>query len=164
MEELEVFRALVIVCPLIFLGGIVERYRGGRGTHHDPSLSAGWVSPHGATATNKCSSSCGSLLSTIRFFRQGDVHLPSVLVGAAAALGGSWIGARLNMMVPEQILYYIMLAIVPVVAVFLLVRRDLGREDRSSELSRAQLMAISLSIGLVIGGYDGFLVQVLAPL
>ena len=60
------------------------------------------------------------------------------------------------MMVPEQILYYIMLAIVPVVAVFLLVRRDLGREDRSSELSRAQLMAISLSIGLVIGGYDGF--------
>ena len=152
MEELEVFRALVIVCPLIFLGGIVDAIVGGGGLITIPAYLLAGLSPHGATATNKCSSSCGSLLSTIRFFRQGDVHLPSVLVGAAAALGGSWIGARLNMMVPEQILYYIMLAIVPVVAVFLLVRRDLGREDRSSELSRAQLMAISLSIGLVIGG------------
>ena len=147
MEELEVFRALVIVCPLIFLGGIVDAIVGGGGLITIPAYLLAGLSPHGATATNKCSSSCGSLLSTIRFFRQGDVHLPSVLVG---------IGARLNMMVPEQILYYIMLAIVPVVAVFLLVRRDLGREDRSSELSRAQLMAISLSIGLVIGGYDGF--------
>ena len=156
MEELEGFRALVIVCPLIFLGGIVDAIVGGGGLITIPAYLLAGLSPHGATATNKCSSSCGSLLSTIRFFRQGDVHLPSVLVGAAAALGGSWIGARLNMMVPEQILYYIMLAIVPVVAVFLLVRRDLGREDRSSELSRAQLMAISLSIGLVIGGYDGF--------
>lgn len=71
MEELEVFRALVIVCPLIFLGGIVDAIVGGGGLITIPAYLLAGLSPHGATATNKCSSSCGSLLSTIRFFRQG---------------------------------------------------------------------------------------------
>ena len=57
---------------------------------------------------------------------------------------------------PEQMLYYVMLAVVPVMAVFLLFKRDFGQEDRSGELSRGQLMAMALGIGLVIGGYDGF--------
>ena len=41
-------------------------------------------------------------------------------------------------------------------AVFLLLKRDFGQEDRSGQFSRAQLMAMALGIGLVIGGYDGF--------
>lgn len=65
-------------------------------------------------------------------------------------------GARLNLVMPEQMLYYVMLAVVPVMAVFLLLKRDFGQEDRSGELSRGQLMAMAAGIGLVIGGYDGF--------
>ena len=53
-------------------------------------------------------------------------------------------------------LYYVMLAVVPVMAVFLIFKRDFGQEDRSGELSRGQLMAMAAGIGLVIGGYDGF--------
>ena len=57
---------------------------------------------------------------------------------------------------PEQVLYYIMLAVVPVMAVFLLLKRDFGQENRSGELSRGQLIGLALGIGLMIGGYDGF--------
>ncbi len=74
----------------------------------------------------------------------------------AGALVGAWVGARLNLIMPEQMLYYIMLAVVPVMALFLLFKRDFGQEDRSGELSRGQLMAMAVGIGLVIGGYDGF--------
>ena len=49
-----------------------------------------------------------------------------------------------------------MLAVVPVMAVFLLLKRDFGQEDRSGQLSRGQLMAMAAGIGLIIGGYDGF--------
>ena len=71
-------------------------------------------------------------------------------------MAGAWVGARLNLVMPEQMLYYVMLAVVPVMAVFLLLKRDFGQEDRSGELSRGQLMAMAAGIGLIIGGYDGF--------
>ena len=57
---------------------------------------------------------------------------------------------------PEQMLYYIMLAVVPVMAVFLLLKRNFGQEDRSGELSKCQLVVMAAGIGLIIGGYDGF--------
>ena len=82
--------------------------------------------------------------------------MPSALAGAAGALVGAWVGARLNLVMPEQMLYYIMLAVVPVMALFLLFKRDFGQEDQSRGLSRGQLMAMAVGIGLVIGGYDGF--------
>ena len=53
-------------------------------------------------------------------------------------------------------LYYIMLAVVPVMAVFLLLKRNFGQEDRSGELSKCQLVVMAAGIGLIIGGYDGF--------
>jgi len=53
-------------------------------------------------------------------------------------------------------LYYIMLAIVPVMAVFLFLKRNFGQEDHSGDLGQGQLIAMGLGIGLVIGGYDGF--------
>lgn len=49
-----------------------------------------------------------------------------------------------------------MLAVVPVMAVFLLFKRDFGTEDRSGELGVGKLVPLSLAIGLVIGCYDGF--------
>ena len=57
---------------------------------------------------------------------------------------------------PEQMLYYIMLGVVPVMAVFLLLKRDFGQEDQSGRLNRLQLIVMALGIGLAIGGYDGF--------
>ena len=60
------------------------------------------------------------------------------------------------MIMPEQALYYLMLAVVPVMAVFLLFKRDFGTEDRSGELGVGKLVPLSLAIGLVIGCYDGF--------
>ena len=77
-------------------------------------------------------------------------------VNRAAALAGAWLGARLNMLVPERFLYYFMLAVVPVLAVFLLFKRDFGSEDRSASLGRVWLPVLAAVVGLVIGCYDGF--------
>lgn len=156
MELGELTHIWLIVCPLVFLGGLVDAVAGGGGLITLPAYLLAGLPAHLASGTNKCGNVFGTLLSTGRFLKRGDVHIPSAAAGAAGALAGAWIGARLNLIMPEQMLYYVMLAIVPVMAVFLLLKRDFGEEDRSEELSRGQLMSMALGIGLLIGGYDGF--------
>ena len=112
--------------------------------------------PHLASGTNKCGNAFGTFLSTGRFLKQGDIHIPSAVAGAAGGLAGAWVGVQINLIVPEQVLYFVMLAVVPIMAVFLLLKRDLGQEDRSYSLDRGQLITMALGIGLVVGVYDGF--------
>lgn len=156
MELTELAHIWVIVCPLVFLGGLIDAVAGGGGLITLPAYLLAGLPAHLASGTNKCGNAFGTFLSTGRFLKRGDVHLPSAIAGAVGALAGAWIGARLNLIMPEQLLYYVMLAIVPVMAVFLVLKRDFGQEDRSHELGRFQIMSMALSIGLVIGGYDGF--------
>ncbi len=156
METGELLRILVIVCPLVFLGGIIDAVAGGGGLVTLPAYLLAGLPPHLASGTNKCGNFFGTLLATGRFLKRGELHLPSALAGGAGALIGAALGARLNLILPEQFLYYFMLAVVPVMAVFLLFKRDFGTEDHSGELGRGRLLALSLGIGLVIGCYDGF--------
>lgn len=156
MELAELAHIWMIVCPLVFLGGLIDAVAGGGGLITLPAYLIAGLPAHLASGTNKCGNAFGTFLSTGRFLKRGDVHMPSALAGAAGALVGAWVGARLNLVMPEQMLYYIMLAVVPVMALFLLFKRDFGQEDQSRRLSRGQLMAMAVGIGLVIGGYDGF--------
>ena len=156
MELSELAHIWLIVCPLVFLGGVIDAVAGGGGLITLPAYLLAGLPAHMASGTNKCGNAFGTFLSTGRFLKRGDVHLPSAVAGAAGALIGAWAGVRLNLIMPEQVLYYIMLAVVPVMAVFLLFKRDFGGENRSGDLSRMQLLVMALGIGLVIGGYDGF--------
>ena len=155
MELGELAHIWLIVCPLVFLGGLIDAVAGGGGLITLPAYLIAGLPAHMASGTNKCGNAFGTFLSG-RFLKRGDVHIPSAVAGAVGALAGAWVGARLNLIMPEQMLYYVMLAVVPVMAVFLLLKRDFGQEDRSGELSRGQLMAMAAGIGLIIGGYDGF--------
>lgn len=146
----------LIVCPMVFLGGLIDAVAGGGGLITLPAYLLAGLPAHMASGTNKCGNAFGTFLSTGRFLKRGDVHMPSAVAGAAGALVGAWVGAQLNLIMPEQMLYYIMMIVVPMMAVFLLLKRDFGQKDRSEELNRLQLMAMALGIGLVIGGYDGF--------
>jgi len=156
MELSELMHIWVIVCPLVFLGGVIDAVAGGGGLITLPAYLLAGLPPHLASGTNKCGNAFGTFLSTGRFLKRGDVHLPSALAGGAGALIGAWAGANLNMIVPEQALYYLMLAVVPVMAVFLLLKRDFGTENHSDQFTQGQLIAMGLGIGVAIGGYDGF--------
>lgn len=156
MEWESLIRMWLIVCPLVFLGGLVDAVAGGGGLITLPGYLLAGLPPHAAAATNKCGNAWGTLLATFRFYRRGEIRFPSALWGGLGALIGAWIGAQLNLVVPEQFLYYIMLAIVPIMAVFLLVKRDFGQEDHSDELTPRALVLMATGIGLVVGIYDGF--------
>ena len=113
MEWSELFRIWVIVCPLVFIGGVVDSVAGGGGLITLPAYLLAGLPAHNAAATNKCGNAFGTFLATGRFLKRGQVHMPSAIAGGIGALVGAWVGAKLNMIMPEQVLYYLLLAVLP---------------------------------------------------
>lgn len=147
---------LFVVCPLVFLGGLIDAVAGGGGLITLPAYLLAGLPPHLASGTNKCGNVFGTILSTARFLKHGNIHIPSAVAGGAMALVGAWLGAKLNMIMPEEFLYYVMLVAVPVMAVFLLFKREFGTENHSHELGKTRLLVTAGLIGLAVGCYDGF--------
>ena len=145
-----------IVCPLVFFGALMDAVAGGGGLLSLPSYLLAGLDPHMAIGTNKLGNLPGMITSAVRFFRSGNVHMPSAIWCAAGSVAGAWIGSQLNMHLPSDILYHLMLILVPVLAVFLMKKRDFGAEDHSGELTPVRLNVLSLLTALGIGVYDGF--------
>lgn len=150
------FQIWLIVCPLVFLGGLIDAVAGGGGLITLPAYLLAGLPPHTAAGTNKFGNMWGTMLAAYRFLKRGDVHFPSAIWGGIGALVGAWVGAKLNLIMPEQYLYYIMLAIVPIMAIFLLLKRDFGNENQSHLFSSMKLCVLVGIISLVVGAYDGF--------
>lgn len=152
----DLFQIWLIVCPLVFLGGLIDAVAGGGGLITLPAYLLAGLPPHTAAGTNKFGNMWGTMLTAYRFLKRGDVHFPSAIWGGIGALIGAWIGAKLNLIMPEQYLYYIMLAIVPVMAIFLLLKKDFGNENQSDQFSVMKLCVLVGVISLAVGAYDGF--------
>lgn len=153
----ETLRILLIVCPMVFLAGVIDAVAGGGGLISLPAYLAAGLPPHLATATNKCSSTFGTLVSTIRFMKGQKVHYLSAICAAIAALMGSPIGAYLNLSIDEKYLMWVLVIALPIIAFVIVTKKDLGAESKVEQLSKKQVIYLSLGIGFVIGMYDGFL-------
>lgn len=156
MPTEELFSILIIVCPLVFLGCLLDAVSGGGGLITLPAYLIAGVPPHAASATNKCSSSCGAVFAIIPFLKRKQFHPSIALVSAPAALFGAWIGVQVNLILPEQFLYYVMLVIVPLLAIFISVKKDFGDTNEVDTIPKQKLLMIALAVGLVMGFYDGF--------
>ncbi len=144
---------LLTVCPLIFLASFVDSIAGGGGLISLPAYLLTGMSPQLASGSNKFSATCGTIFATGRYFKSGKLPLLPALLACPGALLGSSLGAWLLQQVSEQFARTFMLVALPVVAVLLLIRRDIAREARPFDAKRAAGCAL---IGLVCGLYDGF--------
>ena len=113
-------RAYWIVCPLLFLTGFVDAIGGGGGLISLPAYLFAGLPIHSAIATNKLSSACGTSLTTIRFIRNGLVSVRLAVPSVIAAMIGSFCGARLSLMVQEDVMRQVLLIVLPVAAFFVL--------------------------------------------
>ena len=144
----------LIVCPLTFLAGLVDSIAGGGGLISLPAFLFAGLPMHSAIATNKLSSAIGTTVSTARYCRHGYfdryLALPTVLL----ALLGSAIGARLVLLVADQYLRWLLLIILPIVAVAVFLDKDM--DTPPTPLPRGQELAVACVSALVFGAYDGF--------
>lgn len=145
-----------IVCPLVFIGGLIDAIAGGGGLVTLPAYLIAGLPAHTAAGTNKCGNVFGTALAMVRFLRRDHVHRHSAIVAALAALVGSHLGVRLNLLLPSDVLYYIMLGAVPVLAISLRTKRNFGNESNIDKFSPKMLLLVSGAVGFFVGGYDGF--------
>ncbi|WP_411676965.1 sulfite exporter TauE/SafE family protein [Caproicibacter sp.] len=148
---------IAIVCPLVFLASLVDSIAGGGGLISLPAYYLTGLPAHFCLGSNKFSSCTGTLFSTGRFLRSGNFHLRTAAVAAAAALGGSFLGARLTLFLDDHALRIAMLILLPAAAVFIFWRgRQRSDSNTFDQIPRRRAILLSAVIGLVIGAYDGF--------
>lgn len=146
----------VIVCPMLFLAGLVDAIGGGGGLISLPAYLFAGLPVHMAIATNKLSSACGTALSTARFIRKGLVRIRLAVPSVAAAVLGSFLGAKLSLLVSENVMKTILLAILPAAAFFVLNRQLFRDEGKHAAVADRKTTGICMLSALVIGMYDGF--------
>ena len=151
----ELLKTLLVVCPLIFLGGFVDSVAGGGGLITLPAYMMAGVPVHFAAGTNKVVNACGTATASLKFFRSGKIRLYAALCAAAGALAGGYTGAEIAKLLSEGLLKRLMLIALPAVALFLAVKKDFGQETAHKPHPRPYELAVSLAIGLLIGCYDG---------
>lgn len=145
---------LWVLYLLVFIAGFVDAIAGGGGLISLSAYYAVGLPPHLALGTNKFSSSCGTVVATARFMRTGYIHWESAIYAVTGALIGSSLGAKLALMLDEKYLKYVMMVLVPLVAIFVLFKKDFGVSTK--KLSQKRMIVYSVLAGLIIGMYDGF--------
>lgn len=144
----------IIVCPMVFLAGMVDAIGGGGGLISLPAYLIAGVPAHHAVATNKLSSTTGTVVSTIRYYKNGFADIRLAIPGIIAALLGSQIGARAALIVSAKIFTILLMVMLPVIAIYMLLKKDL--QPGEGEISRKKQYMIVTIAGVFIGAYDGF--------
>lgn len=148
--------SIAILCVAFFCAGIIDAVSGGGGLVTLPTFMLVGFPVHLIAGTNQCSCLFGAITALYRYVKSGKVYWFTAIISAVTAIIGSVMGARLNLIIPENYLQVIMLVILPLVAVFILVNKEFGRENRVDTLSRKQLVVRAVLIGLILGAYTGF--------
>lgn len=146
----------LIVCPMLFLAGLVDAIGGGGGLISLPAYLLAGVPMHNAIATNKLSSTCGTTLTTVRFIRQGLVNWKIAVPTIVFAMLGSSLGANLSMKMDEGIMQNILFLVLPIVA-FVVMNPKLFRDNEGATVVlNARLWVTAILSSFLIGMYDGF--------
>ena len=100
-----------IVCPLVFLAGFADAVAGGGGLISLPAYLMAGLPVHTAIGTNKLSSAMGTAMAVGRFSRQGYIPWKGAALYVACALVGSAGGARLALLLDDEVFRTVMLVI-----------------------------------------------------
>ena len=145
---------VIIVVIGVFLAGFMDGIAGGGGLISVPAYLLAGLPPHLTLGTNKLSSCIGTAVSAGRFIRGGYVNWKLGIPSVALALVGAHFGTRLQLTLDERYLRWVLLIVLPVVALVVLRQRKLPEEP--GQIEGKKQAAIVLTAALLIGTYDGF--------
>lgn len=145
---------VLITVTGVFLGSLMDAIAGGGGIISVSTYLLAGLPMHMTLGTNKLSACLGGLVSAGRYIKNGYVNWRLAVPAIFLALGGSVLGTLLQLQVRERYLQYLLLVILPVVAVVVLRQRQLPEEPR--EMDPRRQLAVVLAAAFVLGMYDGF--------
>ena len=148
---------LFIICPLIFIGGLVDAIGGGGGLITLPAYMIAGLPVHFAIGTNKVSSSMGTSIAFTKFLLDGYMPFKLSAIGVVFALLGSSLGAKTALLISDYVFRILMLVILPATAWYVFRSQDLLKEARDSQdtITRRTYIVCGL-VAFFTGFYDGF--------
>ena len=138
----------------VFLAAFVDGIAGGGGIISVPAYLLAGLPPHLTLGTNKLSSCIGTAVSTGRYIKGGFIDWKLGIPAVLLALLGAHVGTRLQLIVDENWLKWMLLIVLPLVAFAVL--RDKRRPEEPGEIAPRRQMLIVWAAALLIGCYDGF--------
>lgn len=145
---------ILLICIGVFLAAFMDSIAGGGGLISLPAYLIAGLPAHLALGTNKLSSCIGTAASTFRYIKSGYVDWLLALPTIPLAIIGAHFGTKLQLMVDERYLKYLLLIILPVVAVVVLRQKKLP--EVRGEINPWLQRIIVWCAALVVGTYDGF--------
>jgi len=142
---------------LVFLAGFVDAIAGGGGLITLPAYLAHGLSPVLLLGTNKLSSSMGTLVAAAKFLKETRFKTDFLFIVIFLAALGAVLGARTITLIPPEMIRYLLIVVLPPVAILLVSQRAFGLADTSAAFSSDSLLARAGLISFSISFYDGLL-------
>lgn len=146
--------AVLFVCIGVFAASFVDAIGGGGGLIALPAYMFIGLPTHYALGTNKLSSCIGTAVSTGRFIKKGYVNWGLTVPAVAFAVLGAHFGTKLQLLVNEKYLKYVLIAVLIAVAYVMLIKKSFPEE--AGDISPNRQRIIVWSAALIVGMYDGF--------
>lgn len=146
---------LFIICPLIFIGGVVDAIGGGGGLITLPAYIIAGFPVHFAIGTNKISSVMGTGITLTKFIKNGYVPFKLSIIGVIFAMLGSSLGAKTALLISDYYFKILMLVIIPVTAYYVFKSQSLMIEEKNSQITTRTFIICGL-VAFFMGFYDGF--------
>lgn len=156
MEPTVTIVTFLIAVPACMLGGLLNAISGGGGFITIPALMLAGLPPHYALSTDKIQSVFGMAVASLRFVKRGLIRWKVILPAIPAALIGSGLGTSLVVMVDAEILSWLLMIILPIVAYITLSKHFKKAALDSNEPLTTKQRVLTVVFAFIIGAYDGF--------
>jgi len=144
---------LFILCPIIAIGAIIDAIAGGGGLITLTAYVAVGLPPQIALGNNKFAAASGTTIACYRFIRKDQVSWKVGTIAIVFSLVGSSVGSYLATHYADAYLHYLLIFLVPAIAVFIMLKPDFGQ---AKPMSSKYAIPLSAAAGLSLGAYDGF--------
>jgi len=148
---------LALLGGFAFLAGLMDAIAGGGGLILVPALFAVYPTapPALLLGTNKLSSIAGTAMATLRYGFSVPIQWRVIIPAAFCAALGGLVGAKTVTLLDASVLRPIVVALLVVVAIYTLLRRNFGAHPGHGSFVGAERVAMP-ALAALVGFYDGF--------
>lgn len=143
---------LIIFVLTGFIAGYIDAIAGGGGMIQVPVLLFAGIPPIFVLATNKLASLFGTLMATIKYAMNKKISFYLVSIAIIPCLVTSYLGSRLVMYVPDEIITWAILLAIPIALIFLL-KKSKNKNKEKTTLTKKDIIIATAPIAF----YDGLL-------
>lgn len=149
--------SLLFLCPIAFFASFVDAVSGGGGLLSLPAFLFTGMPVHNAYACNKFNCCISTLISSLRYLKNGMVDKKTALITGVVTFVCSAGASRIVLWMPDRPLRIMVLVSMPLIAILILINKKYPEQDLSNTLSNTRKISFAVLIGAVIGFYDGML-------